>query len=65
MIKKDWIKNTKRSDNASRFWYTLKNLDPFHMTTHLEKITYKINTKKFQCKYKAIAKAKDGKVVNH
>jgi hypothetical protein len=35
------------------------------MTTHLEKITFKINTTKFQCKYKAIAKAKDGQVVKH
>jgi hypothetical protein len=28
MIKKDYVKKTKKADVVTRFWYTLKNLHP-------------------------------------
>jgi hypothetical protein len=28
MVKKDQVKKTEKGDVMTRFWYTLKNLDP-------------------------------------
>jgi hypothetical protein len=28
MVKKDYVKKTEKGDDVTRFWYTLKNLDP-------------------------------------
>jgi hypothetical protein len=39
MVKKDWIKKTENGDVVTRFWYTLKNLDPIKLGSqylHLE-----------------------------
>ncbi len=32
MVKKDKVKNTKKGDVVTIFWYTLKNLDPIKKT---------------------------------
>jgi hypothetical protein len=28
MVKKDTVKKTQKNDDVTRFWYTLKKLDP-------------------------------------
>jgi hypothetical protein len=38
MVKKDQVKKIKKGDVVTRFWYTLKNLDPscgYHMESYL------------------------------
>ncbi len=37
MIKKDQVEKTKKCDDVTRFWYTLKNLDPIKCKTCHEK----------------------------
>jgi len=31
MVKKNYVKKTENDDIITRFWYTLKNLDPFEI----------------------------------